>query len=116
MIPTLDTGGYKAEVKMRKNGREYGSIAVHCYIGHLLGEDCIRFLMPPHKGDSPLVNGHNVYKVLEHEGLHCILQDMGIDYEGRHGKTDGLDYLIDSLPPFSWVRLRLAFRIPKEFL
>lgn len=113
MIPTLDINGrkgYKAKVKRRwKDGGEYGSIAIHCTISHMIGqEDCLVILQNPDKDGGPLVNGHNIYKVLEHEELHHILQDILDNYD-----DDSLDQLLESLPVNNWYRCRLAFRIRK---
>ena len=109
LLITLDDGGYSVQTWRRKGvpkNRKYGSIAVHCGVGHILGEPDIRILKPP-KGYGPLVHGHNIFKVLEHEGLHHVMADILDDGHGYGGNNDTLDLLLDWLPTGHIIRRRL---------
>jgi hypothetical protein len=103
VLITLETGGWESDIKKRKFGgkiREYGGIAMHDPIAHMLGETCVRIYKVP-SGYHPLVNGHNIFKVLEHESLHHVMQNF---YDSN---DDTLDQLLDSLPNYNPLRVRL---------
>lgn len=96
---TLDDGGYKSVSWKRKgmDNRRYRSIAIHCGVGHILGEVDIRILRPP-KGYPPLVNGHNIWKVIEHETIHHVFADL-LEEDGEYGGNfDTFDDLLEWLP------------------
>ena len=110
LLVTLDTGGYKVKTWKRKGtNRMYGSIALHCGIGHILGEPDIRILEPP-KGYGPQVTSRNIFKVLEHETLHHVMADVLEDFDEHEdygGNNDTLDGLLEWLPTGHIIRRRL---------
>ena len=104
---TLDNGGFEAgrpsRRKYKGRMREFGSIALHTPIAHILGEPCISTFYPP-KGFAHLWGYRQAFKVLEHETLHHVLQDLLGD-----PNRDTLDALLNGLPLWNPVKVRLGF-------
>ena len=103
LLVTLNGGGYSQKITFRKvRGvrRAFGTIALHCPIGHILGEPDVRILK--HSRNSPGVNRKNIAIVLEHETLHHVLQDILSD-----SNDDTLDGFLDKLPNYHPLRRRL---------
>lgn len=103
---TIDNGGFesKKSAKRRYKGhiREFGPIALHNPIAHILGQPCISTYYPP-EGYDYLWSYRQAPKVLEHETLHHVLTDLVGD------KNDTLDSLLDRLPLWNPVKVRLGF-------
>lgn len=98
VLVTLDKGGYDKDIKRRKyKGKTYftGNMALHCPIAHMMGEPCVRFIAR--------VDCRNVLKILEHESVHHVIQEILGPYD------DTLDNLLDKLPDYNPVRKRLLF-------
>jgi hypothetical protein len=87
--------------KYRGRIYEFGPVALHNPIAHIMGRPCISVYEPP-KGYQALVGYRQIFKILEHETLHHVLQDL-------IGEADTLDALLFSLPFWNPVKVRLGF-------
>lgn len=111
VLVTFGDGSYRSEIDERmskKLGRSYGSIAIHEYCSHILGQPCL-WILPPPKGSGPLVDGRTIKKVIEHETLHHCIVDLLMS-DGLDWNDDTLDALLESLPYGHVLRRRLQFR------
>ena len=109
VLVTLETGGWTSKIvrHVKQHGfvKPVGTLAIHDPIAHMLCRACVRILPPP-EGYLPLVDGRNIYKILEHESLHHVLNDFFVD-----SNRDTLDSLLNSLPDGCVLKKRLAFGV-----